>query len=140
MHLAAAIIIAIMHYSKQWNAENLLCIFVYPIMIIRFKSEADGILDSNFHKSCTFHRGGDLLRNTCVINTAASCNLVTCIRLPYHVHLPHLSPQMLTLPLAVSSKISQIRALYKIKSKGAVSTVTWAAVTYGCAGKVREEP
>ncbi|KAL5456929.1 hypothetical protein EMCRGX_G034157 [Ephydatia muelleri] len=43
---------------------------------------------------------------------------------------------MLTLPLAVSSKLSQIRAMYKIKSRGAVSTLTWAAVTYGCAARM----
>ena len=43
---------------------------------------------------------------------------------------------MLTLPLAVISKLSQIRAMYKIKSRGAVSTLTWAAVTYGCAARL----
>lgn len=42
----------------------------------------------------------------------------------------------LTLPLAASAKIAQIATIYHLKSKGNVSVLTWALMTYGCAARL----
>ena len=44
--------------------------------------------------------------------------------------------QLLGIPLASSSKSLQINALYKAKSSGDVSVITWSLATYGCGGKL----
>ena len=42
----------------------------------------------------------------------------------------------LTLPLAVVSKLEQIRTLYRIKSRGGVSVLTWSLAAYGCVARL----
>ena len=43
--------------------------------------------------------------------------------------------QMSTLPLAVASKLTQVMELYRIKTQGGVSKLTWSLAAYGCAGE-----
>jgi hypothetical protein len=42
---------------------------------------------------------------------------------------------MSTLPLAAASKLTQVMELYRIKSQGDVSKLTWSLAAYGCAGE-----
>lgn len=42
---------------------------------------------------------------------------------------------MSTLPLAAASKLAQVMELYRIKTQGDVSKLTWSLAAYGCAGK-----
>lgn len=42
---------------------------------------------------------------------------------------------MSTLPLAVASKLTQVMELYRIKTQGDVSKLTWSLAAYGCAGE-----
>ncbi len=41
-----------------------------------------------------------------------------------------------TLPLAAAGKLAQIATIYRLKSKGSVSVMTWALTTYGCAARL----
>ena len=41
-----------------------------------------------------------------------------------------------TLPLAAAGKVAQIVTIYRLKSKGNVSVVTWSLATYGCAARL----
>ena len=47
----------------------------------------------------------------------------------------YLDHQLSTLPLAAASKLTQVMELYKIKTQGDVSKLTWSLAAYGCAGK-----
>lgn len=42
---------------------------------------------------------------------------------------------MSTLPLAAASKLTQVMELYRIKTQGDVSKLTWSLAAYGCAGE-----
>ncbi len=42
--------------------------------------------------------------------------------------------QFCTLPLAVGSKLTQVKELYRIKAQGDVSALMWGLAAYGCAG------
>lgn len=42
----------------------------------------------------------------------------------------------LTLPLAVLSKVGQIRTIYELGSCGDVSVLTWSLAAYGCAARI----
>lgn len=43
---------------------------------------------------------------------------------------------VLGIPLSSSSKLLQINGLYRMKSSGDVSLITWLLTTYGCAARV----
>ena len=124
--------------------KHTFCVYVSNIRdSLNTPDRSDLILDYWSLEYCTIPSRDSLLSATSVIATETSCKPL----LPTHARAypppPHAcsytsSPflQLLTLPLAAASKLSQIHALYKLKSKGAVSAITWAAVTYGCAGEV----
>ena len=42
--------------------------------------------------------------------------------------------QVMNIPLSSSSKLLQINALYRMKTAGDVSLITWILAAYGCAG------
>ena len=42
--------------------------------------------------------------------------------------------QLCTLPLSATSKLIQIREIYRIKTQGDVSVLMWGLAAYGCAG------
>lgn len=70
------------------------------------------------------------------IHTLVSLSFIAAFYLRVLPH-PFLSLLLsLTLPLSVVSKLAQISTIYKIKSKGNVSVLTWLLATYGCLARL----
>lgn len=74
------------------------------------------------------------LENALYIFLAASFIIASLCKVVPHPVLDVLLSS--TLPLAVSSKVGQIRTIYQLKSRGDVSVFTWALATYGCVARI----
>ena len=65
--------------------------------------------------------------------------LATFIAISFLRLIPHSFLSLLlslTLPLAAISKVAQISTIYRLKSKGSVSILTWSLATYGCLARL----